>query len=69
MAIDEWKMKEPLEAFLEGKGFNVFYIQPRIMAELRQTATVKELLEGRTKWRRLNSPTDEDWALMKSGRL
>jgi hypothetical protein len=66
--LNLWDRKEPLEAFLEREGFNVFYIQPRLMAELRQTAAAKELLEGRTKWRRLNSPTDRDWALMKSGR-
>jgi hypothetical protein len=62
-ALSAWNRREPLEGFLKDRGFSAIFIQPRIMAELVGVPAAKNLLEGRSNYKRLNSMLDRDWAL------
>jgi hypothetical protein len=61
--LTAWDRQESLAGFLESQGFTAIFIQPRVMAELQQVPAANELLEGRSKYKRLNSTFDRDWAL------
>ena len=65
--LNAWDRKEPLEEFLNRTDFDFIFIQPRMLAELRQVPAAANLLEGRTRYTRLNSRLDRDWMLL--GRL
>ncbi len=61
--LTEWNRQEPLERFLEQRGFTAIFVEPRMMAELRGVPAAKNLLEGGSQYKRLNSITDRDWGL------
>ena len=62
--LNAWDRREALENFLEGKGFDFIFVQPRMLAELRQLPAAKNLLENGSKYTRLNSALDRDWILL-----
>jgi uncharacterized membrane protein YidH (DUF202 family) len=61
--LTEWNRHEPLEHFLEQRGFTAIFVQPRMMVELQAVSAARNLLEGGSQYRRLNASTDRDWAL------
>jgi hypothetical protein len=61
--LTEWNRQEPLEHFLEQRGFTAIFVQPRVMPELQTVSAAKNLLEGGSQYKRLNSITDRDWGL------
>jgi hypothetical protein len=65
--LSGWDRNEPLEAFLDRTDFDFIFVQPRMLAELRQIPAAGNLLEGRSSYTRLNSTLDRDWMLL--GRL
>ena len=62
-ALSAWDRQESLAGFLESQGFTAIFIQPSLMAELQKVPAANELLEGRSRYKRLNSTFDRDWAL------
>jgi hypothetical protein len=62
--LNAWDRRESLEEFLERKGFDFIFIQPRMLAELQQIPAARNLLEGHSKYSRLNSMLDRDWTLL-----
>lgn len=65
--LSTWDRREPLEEFLEKTDFDFIFIQPRMLAELGKIPAAANLLDGRSKYTRLNSTLDRDWMLL--GRL
>ena len=61
--LTEWNRHEPLERFLQQRGFTAIFVQPRLMVELQAVSAAKTLLEGGSQYRRLNASTDRDWGL------
>jgi uncharacterized membrane protein YidH (DUF202 family) len=61
--LTEWNRQDPLERFLEQRGFTAIFVQPRIMAELQAIPAAKNLLEDGSQYKRVNAGIDRDWAL------
>ncbi|MFT4120493.1 hypothetical protein [Bradyrhizobium sp.] len=61
--LTDWDRQQPLDAFLERRGFTAIFVQPRVMPELQALPAAKALLDGETRYRRVNSLVDRDWAL------
>ncbi|MBR0715353.1 hypothetical protein [Bradyrhizobium liaoningense] len=61
--LTEWDHRQPLELFLEERGFTAIFVQPRIMEELQALPASKALVAGDTAFRRLNPLVDHDWGL------
>jgi hypothetical protein len=62
-----WKREHSLAQFLDAQGINVFLVQPRIVTELRNTLTARELLDEpeTVGWRRLAPESgDPQWFLL-----
>ena len=62
-----WEREHSLAQFLDEQGINVFLVQPRIVTELRNTLTARELLDEpeTVGWRRLAPESgDPQWFLL-----
>ena len=63
-----WQREESLARFLDERRINMFFVQPRIMDELRSVSTSRELLEKPEKlgWRKLapDEGTSPQWLLL-----
>ncbi len=60
--LSTWDPTVPLDKFLEEKGINFFFVQPRMFAELRDKPQARDLLERPEilGWQRLQPVHDND---------
>jgi hypothetical protein len=66
--LSSWQAPESLEQFLDRMRINVFFIQPRMMRELKNRPEARQLLEHPESlgWRRLAPPDEsvDEWLLL-----
>jgi hypothetical protein len=66
--LSSWGREDSLAQFLGGKDINVFFVQPRIVAELRGAPQAREFLNQpeTAGWRRLapEGSGDSQWLLL-----
>jgi hypothetical protein len=65
--LSSWDREHSLAQFLDEKGINLFFVQPRIVTELRNTPQARQLLDQpeTVGWRRLAPEgSDPQWFLL-----
>lgn len=65
-ALDGWQRDTPLADFLASRSIAMFFVQPRILSELRSVPTARPLLEDPASvgWTRLAPAAGDDWMLL-----
>lgn len=60
--LSTWNRAQPLNKFLDEKGINFFFIEPRMIAELQNEPSARDLLEHpeTVGWRRLHAADNKD---------